>query len=81
MVKKLSREMSEHNPLILFSEVVQPLKFIEFRFELSWLENPDFYVKVDEIWNKPCRDKSTLDKTQQKLMLFKQYFKGWRFNL
>lgn len=30
---------------------------------------------------KPCKARSTLDKIQQKLKLFKQYFKGWRFNI
>jgi hypothetical protein len=38
-------------------------------------------VAVKRIWDKPCRDKSTLDKIQQKLKLIKQYFKGWGFNL
>jgi hypothetical protein len=36
---------------------------------------------VKQIWEKPCRALSTLDKIQQKLKMIKQYFKGWGFNL
>lgn len=31
---------------------------------------------VKRIWVRPCNDKSSLDKIQQKLKLFKQYYKG-----
>jgi hypothetical protein len=39
------------------------------------------FVLVEKIWNKPCKARTTIDKIQQKLKLFKQYFKGWGFNL
>jgi hypothetical protein len=45
------------------------------------LKNPDFYTHVEDIWHKPCRAKTALDRIQQKLKLFKQFFKGWGFNL
>jgi hypothetical protein len=50
-------------------------------FELSWLSNPEFIPAVEKIWAKPCKAKTALDKIQQKLKMFKQYFKGWGFNL
>lgn len=81
LVRKLPWEISDHNPLILSSEPNKPTMHIQFRFELSWLSNPDFIPAVEKIWAKPCRAKSALDKIQQKLKLFKQYFKGWGFNL
>jgi hypothetical protein len=56
-------------------------KSVQFRFERSWLKNPDFISAVGKIWGKPCNAKSTLDRIQQKLKLIKQYFKGWGFNL
>jgi hypothetical protein len=40
-----------------------------------------FFEAVKKIWLKPCRAQSALDRIQQKLKLFKQYFKGWGFNL
>lgn len=81
MVKNLPREISNHNPLILSSGFCDKVPFIQFKFDLNWLKNPDFYQRVEEIWHKPCRASSALDKIQQKLKLFKQYFKGWGFNL
>jgi hypothetical protein len=35
MVKKLPREVSDHNPLILLTDSKAPTKSIQFRFELS----------------------------------------------
>jgi hypothetical protein len=45
------------------------------------LKNPEFYHLVEKIWTKPCRAKSCIDKIQQKLKMFKQFFKGWGFSL
>jgi hypothetical protein len=81
MVKKLPREISDHNPLILLTDSITPTRSIQFRFELSWLNNPNFFTQVEKIWSKPCRAKSSIDKIQQKLKLLKQYFKGWGVNL
>lgn len=81
MIKKLPREVSDHNPLILLTDSKTPSMAIQFRFELSWLNNPDFFTHVERIWSKPCKAKTTLDKIQQKLKLLKQYFKGWGLNL
>jgi hypothetical protein len=81
MVKRLPREVSDHNPLIISTGVCKPAKFIQFKFDLNWLSNPAFLVEVEKIWNKPCRARTTLDKILQKLKLLKQYFKGWGFNL
>jgi hypothetical protein len=57
------------------------LNFIQFKFEISWLDNPEFLPTVEKIWNKSCRAKSSLDRIQKNIKLFKQYFKGWGFNL
>lgn len=81
LVRKLPREISDHNPLTLSSEPQKPIMHIQFRFELSWLYNPDFVPPVEKIRSRPCRAKTVLDKIQQKLKLFKQYFKEWGFNL
>lgn len=81
MGQETPREVSDHNPLILASGQHKNTKPIQFRFELSWLSNPEFIKAVEKIWLKPCRAKSALDRIQQKLKLLKQYFKGWGFNL
>lgn len=48
-VRKLHREVSDHNPLILSSSTQSHVKKIEFRFELTWLSNPDFILAVGKI--------------------------------
>lgn len=77
IVKKLPREISNHNPLILSIGSYNTQRHLQFRFEKSWLSNPEFLPTVKKIWDKPCRANTTLDKIQQKLKLVKQYFKGW----
>lgn len=43
MAKKMPREVSDHNPLMLLTDSRTPSKAVQFRFELSWLKNPDFF--------------------------------------
>jgi len=59
---KLSREHSDHNPLILSTHKTVHHRKISFRFELSWLKDPDFVRCVKNIWDKPCHAKSALDR-------------------
>lgn len=82
VVSKLPREVSDHNPLIL--QVINNqthIKHLGFRFELSWLKHYTFLEKVQEIWETPCHAKSAFDSIQNKLKLFKKYFRGWEFNM
>lgn len=46
MVRKLPREISDYNPLIIFSKISKKLPHIQFKFELSWVDNPDFKLNV-----------------------------------
>jgi hypothetical protein len=45
MVKKLPREISDHNPLILSSGICDKVPFIQFKFNLNCLKNPVFLSK------------------------------------
>jgi hypothetical protein len=81
LVYKMPRELSDHNPLVISLNINQPLRNLNFRFELSWLKHPDFLQKTQEIWDRRCHAETTFDKIQSKLKRFKQYFKGWGFNL
>lgn len=45
MVKKLPREISDHNPLIISTGKCDKLPFIQFKFDMNWLTNPDFFQK------------------------------------
>lgn len=78
---KKPREVSDHSPIILTTVTNAPVKKLEFRFELTWLKQPDFLPNVERIWNEPTRDSNFLDKVQFKLKKIKKFFKGWGFNL
>jgi hypothetical protein len=79
-IKKFPRELSDHNPLMLVTDPELVHIKHSFKFEMGWLSHPDFKKIVDNIWSKPCKAKSALDKIQQKLELCKQYLKGWDWN-
>lgn len=80
-VSKLPRSISDHNPLIMDTEITDKKPLSSFHFKNGWLTHPEFTSIVDKIWNKPCRDKSPIDKIQQKLKLCKQHLKGWDWHL
>lgn len=80
-VNKFPREISDHNPLIMHTELSKPLNNLSFRFETAWLVQPNFKEKVKEIWEKPWHAMTAFDRIQSKLKRFKQYFKGWGFNI
>jgi hypothetical protein len=61
-MNKLPREISNHNPLIVSTGKNENLPHIQFKFDLNWLQNLDFFVLVEQICNKPCKAKTTLDK-------------------
>ena len=68
---RLPREVSDHNPIILCTDLATPLKHLSFKFELSWLSHPDFKHKVEEIWQAPCHAESAFDRIQLKIKKFK----------
>lgn len=64
VVNRLPREVTDHNPLLITVSKNIELPFIQFKFALCWLKNPDFFKEVERIWLLPCRAKSALDKIQ-----------------
>jgi hypothetical protein len=78
-VYKIPRAMSDHNPLILFTQQVLRNRMREFRFELSWIKDTDFIVRVQRIWEEHTRDVRFLDKIQFKLKKVKKFIKGWGY--
>jgi hypothetical protein len=75
-VFRLPRELSDHNQIILSLPSKHNLKKLAFRFEISWLKNPDFQPKVKEIWEKTYYNMSAFDRIQNKLKSFKKIFQG-----
>jgi hypothetical protein len=52
-----AREMSDHNPLILRSDLEERKKSNHFCFETSWIKHPDYHPKLVEIWGREVRAK------------------------
>jgi hypothetical protein len=48
-VHKLSREISDHNPIILDTMEGREKQSREFRFDKRWLKDESFLAKVDRI--------------------------------
>jgi hypothetical protein len=80
MVYKLPREISDHNPLILSTNINSPLKHLSFRYELSWAKHPDILHNVQRIWEGTYHADCALSRIQMKLKKIKQFLKGWGFN-
>uniref|UniRef100_A0A453DB41 Endonuclease/exonuclease/phosphatase domain-containing protein n=1 Tax=Aegilops tauschii subsp. strangulata TaxID=200361 RepID=A0A453DB41_AEGTS len=78
-VRKLVRDISDHNPLLLSlkADKTEPPKKKEFCFDISWLSNELFLPKAREIWGQPVNSNDPIDILNIKLKRFKRYFKGW----
>jgi hypothetical protein len=80
-VHKLSRDISDHNPLILDTLENKPKKKYPFRFEKNWTKEEDFLDRVGRIWQQNVRARNSLDRVQKKLKAVKNGLKGWGHNL
>jgi hypothetical protein len=78
---KLPREFLDHNPLVVDSQAIPRSKSRMFKFEICWLQHPDFLDKVKTIWEIPTRDFVALDRVLFKLKKVKTFLKEWGFNL
>uniref|UniRef100_A0A453GN12 Endonuclease/exonuclease/phosphatase domain-containing protein n=1 Tax=Aegilops tauschii subsp. strangulata TaxID=200361 RepID=A0A453GN12_AEGTS len=78
-IRKLVREISDHNPLLLATgeEGREAPKPREFRFDLSWIKDERFLPLVGKIWARGVFSKDPIDVLNIKLKRFKTYFKGW----
>jgi hypothetical protein len=80
-VHKLTREVSDHSPIILDTMEGKENQRREFRFEKRWLKEEEFLHRVVKIWAQPVRAKDSLAKFQIKLKLVKKNLKGWGANI
>lgn len=82
-VRKLLRELSDHNPLIMDCGLSRalPSRKRTFHFDLNWLKNEQFFPVVQSIWDKHVNDCDPIDILNIKLKIFKKYFKDWGANL
>jgi hypothetical protein len=77
-VQALSREISEHTPLLLKSGdgttwSSQPM----FKFETGWLLHDEFIDMIRDIWSNTSPGASTMEEWQGKIRRIRQYLRGW----
>ena len=81
LVHKITKNCSDHCPLILSlnNERVKPPS--TFRYELFWEQEVDFLDRVKKAWLLPVRGKDALSCFIFKLKNVKNSLKGWGINL
>jgi hypothetical protein len=80
-IRKNHRILSDHNPLILCSELEVKKNSKHFSFETSWVSHPDYLAKVTEIWGRQVLAKNVVDKWCIKINKVKNFLKGWVQNI
>jgi hypothetical protein len=78
-VRKLVREVSDHNALLLDtgSPAIPINASREFRFEIPWFKNVEFLHSAALVLNRTIHSNDPIDILNIKLKHFKKYFKGW----
>jgi hypothetical protein len=76
-VRKLIRDLSDHNALIMDTGEQSPLnnQSREFRFDLVWFKKENFLFLVKEIWERPVNNNDPIDVQNIKLKCFKKILK------
>jgi predicted secreted Zn-dependent protease len=81
-VKALSREISDHAPILLSSgEKDKGNKQPTFKFELGWLLKEGFMDTVSEVWRKEERGVTPMQRWQNKIRRLRQFLRGWAKNM
>jgi hypothetical protein len=76
-LRKIPRYMSDHNPLIVRTDLSQQIGSRPFCFENSWLQHAEFKSKVKEIWDRKVYAKSVIDAWCIKMDRVRKFLKGW----
>lgn len=80
-LKKNPSIMSDHNPLILRSDLGEIRKTKQFYFETAWAKHLEFTIKIAEIWGRDVTTRNAVDKWHIKLCRAKKFLKGWGQNI
>lgn len=75
-VEALTRELSDHTPLLISSGDIPRKPFI-FKFENSWFQRQDLDEVVRRVWNKHYPGRSLLDIWQARIRALRKALKGW----
>jgi len=80
-VHALTREISDHTPLLLSTNNPSPTYQPQFKFELSWLLRDGFCDMVKNVWQETVVNGSPIERWQTKIRKLHQHLRGWARNV
>jgi mannosylglycoprotein endo-beta-mannosidase len=79
-VLALTREISDHAPLLFSTNNPSSFYQPQFKFELGWLLRDGFCEMVSDVWNSTLVVGSPIERWQAKIRRLRQYLRGWAKN-
>jgi hypothetical protein len=76
----LTREISDHTPLLFSTNNPSSSYQYQFKFELGWLLRDGFCEMVSDVWQSTLVDGSPIERWQAKIRRLRQYLRGWAKN-
>jgi hypothetical protein len=80
-VNALSKEISDHTPLLLDSSSNITFVKKKFRFEKWWLGREDFAEVVKKAWSTQCSSLDPVEVWQSKIRALRRMVRGWANNV
>ena len=80
-VHALTREISDHTPLLLSTNNLSPTYQPQFKFELGWLLRDRFCDMVKNVWQETVVNSSPIERWQTKIRKLHQHLRGWARNV
>ena len=80
-VHALSREISDHTPLLWSTNNPSSSYQPQFKFELGWLLRDGFCDMLRDVWHSVLVEGTPLERWQAKIRRLRQYLKGWAKNV
>jgi hypothetical protein len=81
VAKTLTRNPSDHVPLLWEARQGTNRDEIMFKFEKWWLQHEDFGRRVKYVWEAQLDGKKAIDRWQNKVRNFRRKAKGWSANI
>jgi hypothetical protein len=76
-VHTLTREISDHTPLLLSTNNSASTYQPQFKFELGWLLRDRFCEMVLEVWQNTLVSSSPIERWQMKIRRLCHHLRGW----
>lgn len=80
-VHTLTREISDHTPLLPSTNNPSPTYQPQFKFELGWLLRDGFCDMVKNVWKETVVNGSPIKRWQTKIRKLRQHLRGWARNV